>query len=1709
MEKVLKLYTYNGDGVASTPFPNEEEQVVITDFQYEANRMGGASQITATVMHRLCLDDLWTDNVYAEFNGEKFFVLNTPSSNKDNEDARYEHEITLLSERELLNHVYFIDAVQGDSSADQQKSNTATVQFFGDVNEFVSRLNACFQYTRLNFNAVVDEGVTSDAVLVSFEDKYILEALQEIYNLYEIPYYFNGNTVHVGYTDSVVTYPMKYGFDEALLSISKENANYAVINKIKGQGSSDNIPYYYPNKSPKGDISIQVPSTNTSLKESDLTIFNAEKFAEVNTTDTFTYKKTSDVSAAEIVNTKVIIDGTDEWNGHYLPEGSTLDMTFTGMEGASKRFMVIVDVKEACNLYLNLSVTATPKNDMLTVTPSYSFDDWTDGTYVEAGTKEIYFNVYIGVSSSEADAQNTVSLSLSYDTSVSKVLAWTLNDKKVNLEDYGVRLSSSATVSEGDSFSQKIGVLIPSVENLMPSIYRESLGKEQFYEAKNNTYEDGEGGYYEFENEYSDTNQRQGTTDFEDIKPTIVGMTNARGQRMDKFIAFAYDENDNDEVDSDGNYIHPYFFAKLPKYDGENGFNLFDHAIEGENMTISFTSGTCGACSFEIGVGEETNKNIVQVDDSGNLKRDEDGNVLWEDQSPQDRQNDTQNYEVWIALKKDDSTYTNLMPNVNMNLKPSEDDTFVITNISLPDAYIYSAEKKLEQSLIKYMWENNKEKFTFSIKFSRIFFTEHPEVLEELNENSRILIEYNGQQHTLYVDSFTYKMTSDESLPEIEVTLADTLSVSQNSLQTQLDSVKQDILASLSGGDFLKQGLKYFLRKDINDYANGKITFKKGAEFGRYSSGILGSGGAVSVDENNNTYAEFDYLNIRKKATFTEITVQELKHIGGSLIISPAAMVISSVEETEDGYKCYFENKDDEGRQIYNEFEAGDQGRCQTFNIFKQNSSTVGNRYWWRLVTEIGSDYVVFSKEDCDEGSDVPQAGDEVAQLGNRNDVTRQNAQVYSAYGYDAPSRKMYQGIDSYSLDGKAIKEEYYDVTSGRFKEVTYGDSYVGAKDESTYVKYDQENGVEIKGKVSIESGSTGWNNLDGLESVINTVSDAANSAQKDAESAKEDAENASQEASEAKDRLDEWAKDSVISPTEKQALKQEKANLQSEYQTNIKNAEKYGIDTTEYTSAWEAYKKELEYHSADTPENIEISDTFATSQSAFYSSRESLLISIAQAAKEYADSVVSQIAVGAENLLLNTGFTGNYSVANLYPSTSFKSRTYLYSERLENWSGEGTVSEDSESASGYSCEIGSLSQQITLAVGESYVISYKAKGTSITSSIGSNTFTDSLTSEYQTFHHKFEYSSGSLFVISGTATVCEIKLERGTVYTDWCPSRKDKNEVADMFKNYWYLQDAMKGSTDIIGGLILSSMIQLGKWTDGVMEKVNAGVSGIYNDDTDVAFWAGGTFEQAIVTVQKLIGGENPSDDDWKSLAKFVATHGGDVFLRGYIYALGGYFRGMVDLGNGVTRLNSDGTGWIGKSGNGNPFIDFTGDKLKVNGILEAGAGSTIGGLTVNENGALLGYSMTVLGSMSGLLSLSPDENYIRNFIINNIGRAQIYELIFSNFTSGTYEVLLPNYEQISDKIPGIQIGANGFYIDILVPSYSTLISSSVQNNANYIIKLSDGAKIFDQNGNEITEVSLSKGDVLGLVCILRTKIGVGSITEYEVHYFIKTLRQ
>ena len=251
-----------------------------------------------------------------------------------------------------------------------------------------------------------------------------------------------------------------------------------------------------------------------------------------------------------------------------------------------------------------------------------------------------------------------------------------------------------------------------------------------------------------------------------------------------------------------------------------------------------------------------------------------------------------------------------------------------------------------------------------------------------------------------------------------------------------------------------------FLSKTEDDIAQGIIRFVKGLKFGAkavdnplgissdgiatlrevvsaaFRSGALGSGFKLGdYNGSGDSYLEVDRLLVRKAAEFVRLVIRELQSVGGEIVLSPAAMKISNVVYFEKGvylpeyeelplrynvYRCYFSQKKGD-EEIENQFVEGDLVRCQTFNVKKGVNGNVKNRYYWRKVYKVGKDFIDVLADFGDTGSDVPQAGDELVQMGNVYDTDRQSVVVLSAYGADAPSLKMYEGVDSYSLENKEV----------------------------------------------------------------------------------------------------------------------------------------------------------------------------------------------------------------------------------------------------------------------------------------------------------------------------------------------------------------------------------------------------------------------------------------------------------------------------------------------------------------------------------------------------------------------------------------------------------------------------------------------------------------------------------------------------------------
>lgn len=338
----------------------------------------------------------------------------------------------------------------------------------------------------------------------------------------------------------------------------------------------------------------------------------------------------------------------------------------------------------------------------------------------------------------------------------------------------------------------------------------------------------------------------------------------------------------------------------------------------------------------------------------------------------------------------------------------------------------------------------------------------------------------------------------------------------------------------------------------------------------------------------------------------------------------------------------------------------------------------------------------------------------------------------------------------------------------------------------------------------------------------------------------------------------------------------------------------------------------------------------------------------------------IAGLAVGVDNMLLNTGFAGDYLPAELDKMTLFNRQKILYSDPLKYWTvnGAATVGADSSSLSGYACVLsGTLSQSpiLPLVVGEKYVISFRAKGSgSITAGAGGVQEGFVLSSFYQKFVIKLEAVSTDSFFIdtSSSVTVCEIKLERGTVATDWEPAFLDNNRMEGRLEAMQYVFNAIKNETDIYGGLVLTNIVMTGNYVNGKMSEVTAGLSGVYNDGRDVAFWAGGTLEKAIAAVA------DPTATS--GVANAVITHGGlailnNAYIRGTIYATDGEFRGSIYANTGILTNVLVRTGDTGRRielSSGNQSISFFNDDNEKVGIWEFGSwGSAVSIIGDDQN--------------------------------------------------------------------------------------------------------------------------------------------------------------
>lgn len=302
-------------------------------------------------------------------------------------------------------------------------------------------------------------------------------------------------------------------------------------------------------------------------------------------------------------------------------------------------------------------------------------------------------------------------------------------------------------------------------------------------------------------------------------------------------------------------------------------------------------------------------------------------------------------------------------------------------------------------------------------------------------------------------------------------------------------------------GDYLDQSVRKNDEVVHKKVTAGNVVVEESVSSKDFRQGdFSGSGFGAYRDRNGNAVLEADILKIRKEAIFNEAVINQVTFRVGATVFSNGGCEITRVEELETAFRCYYDNK--EGRR-YSGLTAGDQVRCQRYDPTQHAII----KYYWRLVTAVGEDYVELSKSDAD-GSASPEAGDEIAQFGNRSDITRQSAIVINPL--DGGSVEVYARIDAYSLSEKNYVGMGVNPQTGEAYMYAYGDMFFGDRDladpKSSWITYQKKEGEErrrlrIKADVTFGADSSGLGNLSEFKAQQQQIDDA----RKEAEEAKKE----------------------------------------------------------------------------------------------------------------------------------------------------------------------------------------------------------------------------------------------------------------------------------------------------------------------------------------------------------------------------------------------------------------------------------------------------------------------------------------------------------------------------------------------------------------------------------------------------------------------------
>lgn len=356
---------------------------------------------------------------------------------------------------------------------------------------------------------------------------------------------------------------------------------------------------------------------------------------------------------------------------------------------------------------------------------------------------------------------------------------------------------------------------------------------------------------------------------------------------------------------------------------------------------------------------------------------------------------------------------------------------------------------------------------------------------------------------------------------------------------------------------------------------------------------------------------------------------------------------------------------------------------------------------------------------------------------------------------------------------------------------------------------------------------------------------------------------------------------------------------------------------------------------------------------------------------------------IGVGNLLKNTSFLGQFESKELKSDTGLGNETVVYNSRVDDWdvTSEWEIVADSDAITGYSMRLKSptsmISQEtfLTLCAGTSYILSWKQKGEIGVEIQGYDLEIQTIlqNSRYKLCYTKIVPTANRkerIFFKGGPGNVFEIKLEEGILPTTWFPSCMDTDPVASRSDSYEFLKTSLieypETNSTTVSGLFLKDQIKVGDITNDVVRNVWGGLSGVFNDESDIMLWSGGSYGNAVDLISKIENNPDYLDElpesTLKRLTKAIISFGSKSIFTD-LYATGKFKGQHLDKeGNEITSFNKI-TGFLpAVSEETTTKIGFTAGRLnKVDGVYPTSI--DFGGTTITFSS---GYCTTPEGQFT-----------------------------------------------------------------------------------------------------------------------------------------------